>query len=615
MKYLVINNNLPDLIVNKGESDTIPFDPQRIVGENYDFEIDIYQSLKQIIGEEKYDAFIVFINLDKNNNLEFDGLDIAYTLRLSPELRHQYAPIIFLGSLNLEQVLRLNRKADILLTKGVYYFVLNDETNVNIDKLQLADLTPEEYIEFIDRINVPVPGNYKSHHSIANEWALIRYFSMIDNDDSDKKYKTLKGKIENLNYFNTLHFKYSEALITRQKFNPRKKVQIPLINDIKGKRIGIIDDEAIKGWGAFYDYWLSKSGAEIFLFERFEKGKPKEQLINDIKSWIDNQKATGSMCDAYIIDLRLHDDDFYNSEVDNLSGLKVAEYLKKKINPGIQIVISTASNKVWNYQKCIEVGINSFVVKESPETNNTKEETKLSLAHLSREISKAVQKSYLSDIYDIVYCLKNKNISTNSPTFKEFNDQVFRNNGLLDQIFKLLNLDDNKDSILNQCLILCFQVMENYSNHPSVGNFGYYSNNVKTKKLSSGSIFTKDNSIIEIFTSQNQDKILTRFELVYGQFHFQNPDSLDTPKSVKVFPQKQLISAYKAGLDVSSLVKIISVLHFRDSISEKELEELMALRFYRSNVAAHLTGDVKISYKITSKDIKFMLNILDKIFK
>ncbi|MBK6964935.1 MAG: hypothetical protein IPH20_13605 [Bacteroidales bacterium] len=141
--------------------------------------------------------------------------------------------------------------------------------------------------------------------------------------------------------------------------------------------------------------------------------------------------------------------------------------------------------------KCIEVGITSFVVKESPETNNTKEETKLSLVHLNREISKAVQKSYLSDIYDMVYRLKNENIFKNSSTNKEFNDQVFSNNGLLDQIFNLLNLDDNKDSILNQCLILCFQVLENYCNLPSIGNFGYYSDNVKTKKLSSGSVLPR----------------------------------------------------------------------------------------------------------------------------
>ncbi|MBK6964936.1 MAG: hypothetical protein IPH20_13610 [Bacteroidales bacterium] len=176
MRYLVINNNLPDVIVKKGDTDSIPFDPQRIVGENYNFEVDIYQSLKQIIGEDKYDAFIVSVNLDKNNNLEFDGLDIAYTLRLSPELRHQHTPIIFLGSLNLEQVIRLNKKADILLTKGMFYFILSSESSAYIDDLKLTDLTPEEYIEFIDRINVPAPGNYQTHHSVANEWALIRYF-------------------------------------------------------------------------------------------------------------------------------------------------------------------------------------------------------------------------------------------------------------------------------------------------------------------------------------------------------------------------------------------------------------------------------------------------------
>jgi len=613
MKYLVINNNLPDLIVNKGESDTIPFDPQRIVGENYDFEIDIYQSLKQIIGEEKYDAFIVFINLDKHNNLEFDGLDIAYTLRLSPELRHQYAPIIFLGSLKLEQVLRLNKKANILLTKGVFYFVLSNEASASIDELKHIDITPEEYIDFIERINVPAPGNYQTHHSVANEWALIRYFSMINNDDLNEKYKTLKGKIEELNYFNTLHFKYSEANIHRQKFALKRNDPISIIDGIVGKKIGIIDDECVKGWGAFYDYWFSKSGAEILLFDKFEKGKPKESLINDIRKWIDNQKSLASLCDAYIIDLRLHDDDFYNADIDNLSGLQIADYIKKKINPGIQIVISTASNKVWNYQKCFEKGITSFVVKESPETNNTKEETRKSLVYFNREIRKAFQKSYLADIYNVISELKSENVFSKTVASKEFYDLVFSTNGLLDQIFNLLNLDDKRDPVLNQCLLLCFQILENYCDHPLVSNF----TNNSFRNLAGGCIFDEKGSQKDIFLyKSNENTLLTWFTLKLDWFDFQVEDSRKTPVDFELFPKQKLLMNEIIGLDSAFLVKMISVLVFRNSINNDEVRRLMKLRYYRSNVAAHQTGNVDLEkFKLSSDDIKFLILLFKKIFK
>lgn len=615
MKYLVIDNNLPDLIVNKGVKDSIPFDPQRIVGENYNFEVDIYQSLKQIIGEAKYDAFIVSVNLDKNNNLEFDGLDIAYTLRLSPDLRHQHAPIIFLGSLNLEQVLRLNKKANILLTKGVFYFVLSKEASASIDELKHIDITPEEYIEFIDRINVSAPANYQTHHSVANEWALIRYFSMINNDDLNEKYKTLKGKIEELNYFNTLHFKYSEANIHRQKFPLKKNDPISIIDGIIGKKIGIIDDECVKGWGAFYDYWFSKSGAEILLFDKFEKGKPKESLINDIRKWIDNQKSLDSLCDAYIIDLRLHDDDFYNTDIDNLSGLQIADYIKKKINPGIQIVISTASNKVWNYQKCFEKGITSFVVKESPETNNTKEGTRKSLVYFNSEVRKAIQKSYLADIYNVISDLKNENVFSKTNSSKKFNDLVFSKNGLLSQIFNLLNLDDKRDSILNQCLLLCFHILENYCDHPQVSSFTKPNNSQKS--LTGGCIFDKNGTQNEIFLWQPGEKMLsTRFKLKFGRFRFQVEESGETPVDFELFSSKELILNDKLGLDSTSLIKMISVLIYRDNINKEVLKKILELRYYRSNVAAHQTGNVDLEkFKLSSDDIKFLILLFKKIFK
>ena len=614
MRYFVINNNLPDMIVNKGDTDSIPFDPQRIVGENYNFENDIYQSLKQILGENRYDAFIISINLDKNNNLEFDGLDIAYTLRLSPGLRHQNTPIIFLGSLSLEQLLRLNQKAAILLTKGVFYFVLDSESGAYIDELKYRDITLQEYIEFIDRINVPSPGNYLTHHSVANEWALIRYFSMIDNDELDDKYIILKRKIADLDYFNTLHFKYSEAHISRQKFNLKKNAPITIIDGIRGKRIGVIDDESIKGWGAFYDYWLSKSGAEIILFEKFEKGKPKESLIKEIKTWIDGQNSNSTICDAYIIDLRLHDDDFYNTNVDNLSGMQVAEYIRKIINPGIQIVISTASNKVWNYQKCIENGITSFVVKESPETNNTKEETRKSLVYFNREICKAVQKSYLADIYSVILNLKSRNVFSGKVESEEFNGLVFSKNGILDQIFNLLNLDDKNDSILNQCLILCFHILENYFNLGSICIFSFESG-----KPCGCDVIMKDGTIEDVFLyNAVNEQLKSRFKFISGNFPFQNDISQRNTTEIELFSESKSELNFKLnlGLDVRFLIKMISVLKYRDFIEKEELERLIKLRYYRSNVAAHLTGNINLEvFKLRSDDIRFFISLFVKIFK
>ena len=85
--------------------------------------------------------------------------------------------------------------------------------------------------------------------------------------------------------------------------------------------------------------------------------------------------------------------------------------------------------------------------------------------------------------------------------------------------------------------------------------------------------------------------------------------------SFKVFDKMEIISSYKSGLDVSSLVKIISVLHFRDNIPQNDIHKVIRLRYYRSNVAAHLTGKIKPGFKkIVAEDIAFFIQIFTHIF-
>ncbi|MCZ2100080.1 MAG: hypothetical protein LC107_00915, partial [Chitinophagales bacterium] len=79
--------------------------------------------------------------------------------------------------------------------------------------------------------------------------------------------------------------------------------------------------------------------------------------------------------------------------------------------------------------------------------------------------------------------------------------------------------------------------------------------------------------------------------------------------------KRTLTLSLKPGLDASSLVKMISVLHFRENIEKSDIERMMKLRYYRSNVSAHFTGRVKSEYKITAKDdIVFLIGMFEKIF-
>lgn len=76
-----------------------------------------------------------------------------------------------------------------------------------------------------------------------------------------------------------------------------------------------------------------------------------------------------------------------------------------------------------------------------------------------------------------------------------------------------------------------------------------------------------------------------------------------------------LVSSYKSGLDTSSLVKMITILYFRDNIPKEDVDRIMALRYYRSNVAAHLTGKVNKINKINANDIIFFIDLFVRLFK
>jgi len=586
---------------------------------DFDKDVDFYIDEKLAEGELKEQllgADIIFIKVSLSQNyLEYLGIRLAYHIRLTKSLGEKASiPIVFVAEESIQYLGLTFSEPSILFTGGIY---LIKETVEDYHKVMRwfsegVIKSLQDFDMFINAIKIKPPANYQSHHSIANEWALTRYFSMFERDDANECYNSLREKILDLDYLRTLHFKYTEAKASRQKFNPKKHAYTPLIGGIENMRIGIIDDEINKGWLAFYEYVFKKSQAQSIPFNDFRKDERREELIKRIQSWLLESFKSTEPIDLFIIDLRLHDDDFSEQDFDNLSGVQVIKFIKSK-NPGIQIVVSTASNKVWNFQKCLEYGVSYYSIKESPETYSTREETRSTLVHLNRQIANASQKSFLAGLYRDIQNLKANNIFINHTGEKEFENLIFGKNGLLEQIFNLLILDSTSEAIINQCLLLSFQVLENYCDLAIVGSFG--SDSSSSVRLSSGFVWLKSTSKKDIFINQLNQKISTWFELVNDKFDFQSEDANETPVSFKVFDKMEIISSYKSGLDVSSLVKMISVLHFRDNIPQNDIDKIIRLRYYRSNVAAHLTGKIKPGFKkISAEDIAFFIQIFTHIF-
>jgi len=619
MKKLLIHNN--NTSFNK--TDIFKISEQFVFDVDFDKDVDLYihEQLTRGPNSEKIlasDILFIKVSLSKNNYLEYLGLRLAYHIRLTKSLGEKVnIPIVLIGEESFQFLGLTYPDPSILFTKGIYLISESIEEFQKMVKLyeegKIKSL--DDMNTFVNSILVNPPSNYNSHHSIANEWSLVRYNSMFEKDEKNEYYDRLQKKISDLDYLKTLHFKYLDAKATRQNFNPKKHTIKPTIKEIEGKKIGIIDDEISKGWFEFYAYIFDKSNANAIVYDGFKKDDTKEELIANLKIWILEIINLNEPVDVFIIDLRLHDDDFAEQNFENITGIQIIRFIKNQ-NPGIQIVVSSASNKVWNYQQCLDFGVKYFSIKESPETFNNRSQTLSSFNHLCVQISNAVRDSYLANIYRKIKEIKSFNIFINNSNEKDkqFVNQTFGKNGLLDQIFNLLLLNNSNQAVLDQCLLIAFQILENYCELSSIGNFE--KNKAAGNSLASCYVWSRDGKNKKIFfINQQKQKISTLFQLKLGRFPFQQQDSNETPIDFNVFEAMKLESIYKSGLDITALVKIIAVLYFRDNVPKKDVEKIMALRYYRSNVAAHLTGNVKPDFKINAKDIMFIVKVFTQIFK
>jgi response regulator of citrate/malate metabolism len=559
-----------------------------------------------LIGNLKNNIQTITIPISLTENyFEFSGLIFAHHVRLMRQEDFCDIPIVFYGGLELEQIIKLTPYARILLSDNVNY--------VNIDRYSFNQIQaslesyksrPINLDQLVNNIHVDLPENYDSHHSITNEWALYRYTSLFESNFQDEKFIKLDKKVSELNYLKTLHFKYLEAINTRQRINKKKHCISPFINGIENKRIAIIDDEIDKGWFEFYDYVFSLNNSEIEVFKEFKRDNQKNILIDDLKTWAD-EIIRNKNIDLFIVDLRLHDDDFDEKKFELLSGIQLINFIKSK-NSGIQIVVASASNKIWNFQNCMKYNVHHYAVKESPSSYSSRLETQASLNHFFNQIEEASQKSFLSKMYDDIQIIKQNNSlrSSKEKSSISFEKEVLGTNGLLDQLFNLIEINPFNDAILNHCLLICFQIFEKYCELDSVAIFD----------KQSAKICLLDNTLLRLHNASDDGKyILTKMRLIRGRLDIQIEESKDTIKSFEILDSFELYSGSRR-LDFTALYKLISVLSFRHSISKSEIERIIQLRYFRSNVSAHLTGNVNSDVNINPNDIIFLIRIFQSIF-
>jgi len=357
------------------------------------------------------------------------GFKIAYHIRLSlTELKEKcLVPILFVTHESVLQVMSSNPIwSHILSSEGAMF------SPYSLAKIEIENLEPLKsgnyQTQFLDVIQVQ-PDEKIGKHSIANLWGA---FSM----DEASNLNVLKTDKEAQKVFHKLYFKYIYAFqfdfegLKNNGLNKSNKV-ISLskvkINSI-GKKILLIDDEADKGWELVLKSVFETSHQNDFQVIK-EPVKDFDSFTMESKILIDSNDF-----DLYLVDLRLNGIEQGNKSIEEFSGTSVLKHIKK--NKGKQVMVFTASNKAWNIQTLLELGADSYYIKESPEYKFSKEISESNYQIFLENTERLLQRNYLRGLFSRIEIIKAK-----LQSFKSSNkyDSNFLNELelLLDQAFEM----------------------------------------------------------------------------------------------------------------------------------------------------------------------------------
>lgn len=460
MKSLFIyNNNISSNLVDdfKGKLGfAFPFTitNQALSNENYSFDSHVTDFLLEIIKPDVFDVIFLPFNLSEENYLELLGLQLAYHIRLTPLFCNTTTPIVFYGDEDAYQINKFSKLGGILFTKNVFI-----TPKLKIEDLikQVDFINKQENVffdfneDFLNRIQIKPSGNYETRHSIANEWAILRWANTLNLQSEEI------NKIESL-IGSSLYYKYLKAIFPIQ-CEPNKA-----IFKISGTgRILYIDDEWNKGWEVVLEKFVSVSPDVVLKIFKYDfKDKTHEEILREC-----NIKVQNFNPDLVLLDLRLSDSEFSNNtNSKELTGYKVLQAIKA-INPGIQVLIFTASNKVWHLLELQAAGANGFLLKESPELTINNKFSIESLQSLSEQITKCLSYAYLKEIWTLSEDIK-KAFSKNPLTKKYFPRQLPEQlNGIKYQNLLLQELDamyeiltTNNENKFNLSMIMLYKILE-----------------------------------------------------------------------------------------------------------------------------------------------------------
>ena len=346
----------------------------------------------------------IFLPLCFGNILsDYNGLRLATHIRCTSSL-NQLSRIYIYGFVGIEYLIQ-NEYFNILKSKNIFLILFSKNAFRKTEYILPIPYTIEELPEQIAKLKLDLPKNYDDSHSIANEWAIYRWSLAINTNDND-----IEQIIKKVN--NQLYFKYLSLIYPKENIKPipEKELKIKYTGNPK---ILYIDDEADKGWyEIFCKILYDINSLEFEYLDQELNSKTQEEIIR-----ISLDKIKDSDIDLVLLDFRLHPDDFNAKDIEDVTGLKLLKKIKA-INPGIQVIVFSATNKVWNLLALQDAGADGFIVKESPENSQDINFTTQSIASFKNTIERCLKQCFIKGIFDLISPIANlvKNESEKKPS-------------------------------------------------------------------------------------------------------------------------------------------------------------------------------------------------------
>jgi DNA-binding NarL/FixJ family response regulator len=496
------------------------------------------------------------------------GLRFAMHIRMT-DTSSRYTPIFIYGVSTYEEVSK-NECFEVFKFQSVY--LIGADNKSLIESLTMKTLISENGKD-IDRILLNVPSNIGDNHSVANRWAMYRWCDML-------KWPGDIPEISASGLEDSLYFKYLVAKFGgHDKFSKKHKYDIR-IDGIEGKTILYVDDEYDKGWETLLRIIFESNNANFLCFKGFDKKCSRAELIDRVKDYLDGNDA-----DCYLIDLRLHDDDFEKNNNHNLTGHEIAKYIKKK-NAGNQIVVFTASNKIWNLKEEIfKIGASGYAMKESPDLNLKRQESLSLYQEFASAIKQACKMSYLKDLVD-----KQNSLKGLLPSITQ-----------LDSIVNLLSRDQGKNDqdLLGAALLAEMVFIEDFIKN----QLGY-------ELLSTGEGATLKVSLCSKKQKGQYQQLVTGhifFKRIQNGLHSSVVDVSEYSASTVDAPSGM---CDVTGSDISLVTAVLMMIF---NLPRTLVKKYVDLKFIRNTQIAHAgTGERKVTSELI---VDFYLTVICPIVK